>query len=137
MLEGIILAGGRGERFWPVSRQARPKQFLRLFGEESLLQATWRRLRHELPASALRVVAGADLEAPIRAQLPELGAEAFLAESVGRNTAPAAAVAAALGVAGRRDPLQLVVPSDHWIPSPEAFWKSVTAASAVDRKSVV
>ncbi|MCK4414373.1 MAG: mannose-1-phosphate guanylyltransferase [Candidatus Eisenbacteria sp.] len=140
MLEGVILAGGRGERFWPLSRRRRPKQLLALIGEESLLAATWRRMRARLEPAAIRVVAGEDLQAPITAELPELTPGGFIGEPVGRNTAPAIAVAAALGRRGGRDPLQLVVPADHWIPDPAAFWESVhiaeQVAAAADRPLV-
>lgn len=130
MLEAVILAGGRGERFWPLSRHARPKQLLRLLGERSLLRTTWERLRLELPASRIRVVAGSDLEPAIVEELPELESAQFVGEPVGRNTAPAIAVAAALA---RRegDPLQVVVPSDHWIPDAASFWRGVKSAVAV------
>jgi mannose-1-phosphate guanylyltransferase len=131
MLEAVILAGGRGERFWPLSRRARPKQLLRLFGETSLLRATWERLRYRIDAEAIRVVAGADLERAVRADLPELGQEGFLREPVGRNTGPACAVAAALARRDDGDPLQLVVPADHWIPETERFWEGVDEAIAV------
>jgi mannose-1-phosphate guanylyltransferase len=139
-LQGIILAGGKGERFWPVSREQRPKQLLRLFGQESLLQATWRRLRLRLAPDALRVLTGADLAAAVRAELPELAGEHLVLESIGRNTAPALAAAAALGVRDGSDPLQLVVPSDHWIPDAAAFWAcvdhAVTAAAGPERPLV-
>jgi mannose-1-phosphate guanylyltransferase/mannose-6-phosphate isomerase len=136
MLEGVILAGGRGERFWPLSTHARPKQLLRLLGEETLVQTTWARLGVRLDPGAIWVSGGSDLREAIRGELPELQDDRFISEPVGRNTAPAVAVAAALGMRGGRDPLQLVVPSDHWIPSTKAFWASVEiamiAASAED-----
>jgi len=131
MLEAVILAGGRGERFWPLSRGGQPKQLLRLFGETSLLRATWERLRHRLDAASIRVVAGADLERVVRAELPELGPSGYVREPVGRNTGPACAVAAALATREGRDPLQLVVPADHWIPETERFWQGVDEAVAV------
>jgi len=129
MLEGVVLAGGRGERFWPLSRRARPKQFLPLFGGRSLIAHTWERLRRELAAEGIRVIAGSDLRERVCAELPEMVAERFVPEPVGRNTAPAVAVAAALGLR-EGDPLQLVVPADHWIPDAEAFWRSARAAAA-------
>ena len=136
MLEGVILAGGRGERFWPLSRRCHPKQLLRLFGQRSLLQTTWDRLRERLAAGEIWVSTAEDLVAGIRAELPEAPADRILAEAAGRNTAPAAAVAAALGLRGGQDPLQLVAPADHWIPSMRGFWSCVdrarTLAEAAD-----
>ncbi len=125
MLQGVILAGGRGERFWPLSRRDRPKQLLRLFGDRSMLRLTWDRLRWRLPPERLWVITGSDLEAAIRQDLPELGGDGLIAEVAGRNTAPALAVAAALGVRGGADPVQLIAPSDHLVPDPGAFWDTV------------
>lgn len=68
----VVLAGGRGERFWPVSTDAQPKAFLRLVGNESLLQATVRRIRLLLPWTQIAVVAGETHAELVRAQLPEL-----------------------------------------------------------------
>jgi len=140
VLEGVILAGGAGERFWPLSCPGRPKQLLTLCGNESLLQATYQRLRVRLEAPAIRVVTGAGLVPAIRAQLPEIPGACIVPEVVGRNTAPALAVAAALGSREGKDPIQIVVPSDHWIPATADFWESVDRAvrlaSAPDRPLV-
>jgi mannose-1-phosphate guanylyltransferase/mannose-6-phosphate isomerase len=130
MLEGVILAGGRGERFWPLSRRSRPKQFLKLRGERSLVQLTYDRLRRRLASDDIRVIGGSDLAGLLRADLPELSTAHYICEPVGRSTAPAVAVAAALALR-TGDPLQLVVPSDHWIPEPDDFWRSVDEALAV------
>ncbi len=131
MLEAVILAGGKGERFWPLSRADRPKQLLRLFGDESLLATTWRRLRGRLDPASVWVVTGENLVPAVERELPELPGARLVPEVVGRDTAPALAVAAALGARDGRDPVQLVAPSDHWIGDGEAFWESVTRAVAV------
>ncbi len=131
MLEAVILAGGRGERFWPLSRPQRPKQLLRLCGDESLLATTWGRLRARLEPEQIWVLAGDPLAPAIRAELPELPPARLVLESVGRDTAPALAVAAALGTRGGRDPVQIVAPSDHWIGDVAGFWDSVERAVAV------
>ncbi|MBD3237400.1 MAG: NTP transferase domain-containing protein [Candidatus Eisenbacteria bacterium] len=131
MLEGVILAGGRGTRFWPLSRRDRPKQLLRLFGGRSLLAATWERLRARLAPEDLWITTAADLADGVRAELPAALPEHLIPEPVGRNTAPAAAVVAALGLRGGRDPLQLVTPADHWIPSTDDFWSGVERARVV------
>ena len=127
-LQGLILAGGRGERFWPLSRPERPKQLLHLIGEQSMLRATWDRLRQRLDPTAIWVVTASALIAAIKADLPEVRDELLVPEVVGRNTAPALAVAAALAVRGGANPIQLILPSDHWIPDPNAFWQSVERA---------
>ncbi|MBP6874772.1 MAG: mannose-1-phosphate guanylyltransferase [Candidatus Eisenbacteria bacterium] len=131
MLEAVILAGGRGERFWPLSRRSRPKQLLRLLGERTLLRDTWERLTLELDASRICVIGAADLEEQVRRDLPGLHPERFIGEPLGRNTAPAIAVAAALGARAGRDPVQLIVPADHWISSGEEFWKSIRSAAGL------
>ncbi|HZY30215.1 MAG TPA: mannose-1-phosphate guanylyltransferase [Candidatus Methylomirabilis sp.] len=117
----VVLAGGRGERFWPLSTGALPKAFLHLVGRESLLQATVRRARLILPWPQILVVAGRAHADVVRAQLPELPEGNLLLEPFGRDTA------AALGFASlhleRRDPeaVMAVLPADHHIPHGEAF----------------
>ena len=117
----VVLAGGQGERFWPLSTGAHPKAFLRLIGNESLLQATVRRARLVLPLPQILVVAGRAHADLVRAQLPDLPDDNLLLEPFGRDTA------AALGFASlhleRRDPdaVMAVLPADHHIPHEEAF----------------
>lgn len=129
MLQGVILAGGRGERFWPLSRRHRPKQLLRLFGDQTLLQSTWTRLCHRLKAEDIWVITGDDLVPAVQGDLPELVESRIVAEVAGKSTAPACAVAAALGVRRGADPIQLVAPSDHLVPDVDAFWATVDQAT--------
>jgi len=130
-LSGVILAGGRGERFWPLSRFSRPKQLINLFGDESLLKGTWNRLAHRLDPEAIWVLAGSDLQKAISSDLPAMLPERLILEPEGKNTAPALAVAAAMALRDNQDPIQLVVPSDHWIPDVPAFWSSIEKAVQV------
>lgn len=117
----VVLAGGKGERFWPISTEAQPKAFLRLVGSESLLQATVRRVRLELPWAQIIVVVEEKQAALVREQLPELPAANLLLEPQGRDTA------AAIGLASlhldQRDPeaIMVVLPADHYVPDGEAF----------------
>ncbi len=135
MLQGVILAGGRGERFWPLSRRHRPKQLLRLFGDQTLLRSTWTRLRHRLNAEDIWVITGDDLVPAVQGELPELASARIVAEVAGKSTGPACAVAAALGVRRGADPIQLVAPSDHLVPDVEAFWTAVDqAAQLIDQQ---
>lgn len=125
-LHAVILAGGRGERFWPLSRSDAPKQMLRLVGEETLLGATLRRVSGRVLRANTLIVIGADLRAATERLALPLPTSQFLWEPVGRNTA--AAVGAALeriGVAPGR--AILVLPSDHWIPDGDAFWEAADA----------
>ena len=126
----VILSGGSGTRLWPLSRQAYPKQFLALAGEETMLQATWQRVA-ELASAAPLVVANEDHRFMVAEQLRELGCTpaAIVLEPVGRNTAPAIAVAALQATADGADPLLLVLPSDHVIADAAGFRAAVAAAT--------
>lgn len=118
----VILAGGSGERFWPLSRRAKPKQFLSLDESGvSLLQATAARLASLSHADNVFVVTGNDHRALVMEQLPQLPVENLLVEPVGRDTAPAV-LYAALKLA-QLDPggVMGVFPSDHRIKDEEAF----------------
>ena len=130
-LQPVLLSGGSGTRLWPLSREAYPKQFLPLAGEESLLQETWRRVA-ELAEAAPLAVANEEHRFMLAEQLRQTGAApaAIVLEPVGRNTAPAIAAAALQASAGGEDPLLLVLPSDHAIADAAAFRAAVQAARA-------
>lgn len=122
----VLLAGGSGTRLWPVSRKSFPKQFAPLIGEESLFQASARRLVGERFGAPL-VMTNADFRFIVAEQLDQAGIApaAILIEPSGRNTAPAI-LAAALTVAKTNpDGLLLVAPSDHVVPDVEAFCRAV------------
>jgi len=125
---GIVLAGGQGHRFWPKSSGARPKQFLKLAGEESLLQATVRRLGRLVARDDIYLVTVAALEALTREHLPGLSEANLLIEPMGRDTA--AAVGYALMVIGRReaDSVVVVLPSDHYVADEEAWTRVLSDA---------
>ena len=128
----VLLSGGSGTRLWPLSRETHPKQFQPLVGEGSLLQATWRRIEALPGIGAPIVVANEEHRFMVAEQLRQLGVApaALLLEPVGRNTAPAIAVAALQAMAGGADPLLLVLPSDHVIRDVPAFHAAVRAATA-------
>jgi len=117
----VLLAGGVGSRFWPVSRAARPKQLLDLFGDGPMLQVTLERARPLAPPERTLVVTSEALAGAIRALLPEVPAAQVLAEPLGRNTAPAIAWAALEAL--KRDPeaILMVLPADHHIVDVAAF----------------
>ena len=114
-LYAIIMAGGSGTRFWPASRRSRPKQFLRVAGEEPLLCETWRRIEGLVPAERTLVVTVASQAAAVRELLPALPRENVLVEPAARNTGPCVALAAC--EIERRSPgsVQVVLPADHVI----------------------
>ncbi len=133
LADAVILAGGRGTRFWPRSRTRAPKQLINIVGEESMLQQTYRRLRPLFPPSRMWVVTTEELVPAIRKQLPQIPAEQILAEPVGRNTAAAIGLAAFhvhFRRAGRGESLMAVFPADHVISRPEKFRQIVQVALA-------
>jgi mannose-1-phosphate guanylyltransferase len=128
----VILAGGKGERFWPISRRHRPKQFLCLDGSgKSLLQATAERLLNLAGGwQGLWVITAAHLAAGVREQLPQLSESNLLIEVEGRDTAPAVAWAT-LEIAQRcgEDAVIGFFPADHWIGDETAFCQTLHAAA--------
>ncbi|HEY2345837.1 MAG TPA: mannose-1-phosphate guanylyltransferase/mannose-6-phosphate isomerase [Xanthomonadaceae bacterium] len=129
----VLLSGGSGTRLWPLSREAYPKQFLPLLGSHSLLQATWLRVRDLPGVEAPLVIANEEHRFLVAEQLQALGtkAQALILEPVGRNTAPAIAVAALRALEAGSNPLLLVLPSDHVIADEAAFRAAVLAALPV------
>src|SRR3990170_4242584 len=117
----IIMAGGSGERVWPLSTAESPKQFLRLLGGKTFLRRTVERIEPLIPIARQIVVAGEAHVARIHEELPELPAANLICEPVGRNTA------ACIGLASvfleRRDPdaIAVVLPADHYIEDASAF----------------
>ncbi len=132
-LYAVVMAGGSGTRFWPLSRQRRPKQFLKLAGEAPLLAATVARLPPLATADTTYVVCGPVHAPAVRRMLPELPPDHVLVEPCARNTAPCVGLAA-LHVA-RRDPrgVMAVLPADHHIARPAAFRAALAAAARVAR----
>jgi mannose-1-phosphate guanylyltransferase len=128
MRSALILAGGRGERFWPLSRPGRPKQLLPLAGGKVLLTATLERLDGLVPAERRFVLTGRDLEAPVRELV---GSSArVITEPVGRNTAPAAGLGALVALATGADGAMAVLPADHHVGDLGSFRADVEAAFA-------
>ena len=128
-LQPVLLSGGSGTRLWPLSRESHPKQFLPLAGDDTMLQATWKRVAAIADAAPI-VVAGEDHRFLVAEQLRQIDAPApaIVLEPVGRNTAPAIAAAAMQAMAGGADPLLLVLPSDHVVRDAQAFRAAVLAA---------
>ncbi len=129
MLKPVLLSGGVGSRLWPVSREAYPKQFLPLAGEQSMLVDTLHRLE-ALSAQPPMVVCNEEHRFIVAEQLREAGvagAEIVL-EPCGRNTAPAVAVAALQALKSDEDAILLVLPADHLVENPAAFHAAVREA---------
>jgi mannose-1-phosphate guanylyltransferase len=131
----LLLAGGAGTRLWPLSTEERPKQFLPLLSDRSLLAETYDRV---LPVSRdVYVATAAAYAGLVRQELPDLAAERILCEPVRRNSGPAL-LSAAVRFAGDGDPVTAAVPADQTVRDAEAFRKALLAAGALaDEASVV
>jgi mannose-1-phosphate guanylyltransferase len=131
----VILAGGRGTRFWPRSRTRTPKQLLNIVGKDTMLEQTVARLRPIVPADRIWTVTNAEQTAAVKKQLPTGARKRVLTEPLGRNTAAAIALAAIhVRHAAKGDALMAVLPADHFIAQPEKYCKIVSAALELARE---
>jgi len=117
----IIMAGGRGERFWPVSREKTPKQLLSLLGGRSFLQQAVDRVLPLVPLNNVLIITNAVQAPEVRKQLPKLPAGNIIAEPVGRDTCAAVTLGAALVGARSMTGVMAVLPADHVIPEEKKF----------------
>jgi mannose-1-phosphate guanylyltransferase len=124
-LYAVIMAGGRGERFWPLSTTKLPKPFIQLLGSRSLIQDTVSRILPLVPLERILISIGSAHLAVAKQQLPQIPDENFIVEPVGRDTS------ACIGFSAlhieRRDPeaVMLALPADHFIADPEAFQRTI------------
>jgi mannose-1-phosphate guanylyltransferase len=131
----VIMAGGGGTRFWPLSRRRRPKQFLTLAGDRSLLQTTWdRALGVVAGPENVVVVTASDYEDLTREQLPDLPVDNLLLEPQALNTAPCIAWATAAIKARDAEAVEVVMPADHLITDRLAFRAVIDTAIAAARE---
>ncbi|MGD9720304.1 MAG: mannose-1-phosphate guanylyltransferase [Pirellulales bacterium] len=135
MLHAVIMAGGSGTRFWPESREARPKQLLRLLGARSMIQATVDRLAALVPLERLTIVTNRRLIDEIQKQLPQLPSSALVGEPCRRDTAPCIGLAALLILRQDPDAVMAVMPADHVIGPDAAFQQALCLAEHLVRQS--
>jgi mannose-1-phosphate guanylyltransferase len=133
----VILAGGSGTRFWPLSRKRRPKQLLPLAGDRPLLLETLDRVRGLVAPADILVVAGKSHATAIRRMLPRLPRANLLLEPAARNTAPAIGWAATRLLARDGDAVLAVLPSDHHIQNVAKFRKLLGTAAALAREGAL
>jgi len=124
----IIMAGGRGERFWPLSREKMPKQLLTLLGKRSFLQSAVDRVLPLVPLKNIFIITNAAQAAEVRKQLPKLPKDNVVAEPVGRDTCAAVTLGAALVGARSTTGVMAVLPADHVIPEEKKFQQVLSDA---------
>jgi len=127
----IIMAGGRGERFWPVSREKTPKQLIKLLGKTSFLQQAVANVLPLVPLKNIFIITNAVQAAEVRKQLPKLPAGNVVGEPVGRDTCAAVTLGAALVGARSTTGVMAVLPADHVIPNAKKFQQVLSDAFAV------
>ncbi len=129
MLHAVIMAGGFGTRFWPLSRLASPKQLLDFGGGRTMIQQAADRLNGLVPPERTLIITNRQLVGPIREQLPELPAANIVGEPCKRDTAPCVGLAAHLVSAADSDATMLVMPADHLIQPVEKFRSAISQAT--------
>ena len=133
----VIMAGGKGERFWPRSCSQKPKQFLSLLGKKSLLQQSCERIQDLFSLENILVVTGREYQSLAKKQLPDLPLENFIIEPQGRNTAPCIGLAALHILKRNKNASMAVFPADHLIQGKEAFHKCLKTGLRLAEKDSV
>lgn len=128
MLTALIMAGGKGTRFWPLSTEEKPKQFLNLIGEETMIQMTVNRIKPIIPIERIFVCTGEMYVDLVKEQLPELPKRNIIVEPEGRNTSPCIALSAMVIDRYYKNSNMVVLPSDHLINDEEEFRNTLLAA---------
>jgi mannose-1-phosphate guanylyltransferase len=129
MLHALVMAGGGGTRFWPRSRQRRPKQFLTLNGDRSLLQQAYDRIEAQAPPERTWIITSAAYAEETRRQLPAVPAQRIVGEPCGRDTAACIGLGAALIALDDPNAVMLVTPADHVIEPAQEFRRAVHVAA--------
>lgn len=139
---GIILAGGSGSRLWPLSRELYPKQLLNLNSDKSLLQTTFERLRYFMPPENIVSITNIKHTSNVKLQLEHISDKInILSEPLSKNTAPAIALATKFiqqkNIKTEKDPVILVVPSDHLIENNQKFYETVKKGEELAKKGYI
>ena len=128
MLCALIMAGGKGTRFWPLSTEEKPKQFLNLIGSETMIQMTINRIKPIIPIERIFVCTGEMYVDLVKGQLPELPERNIIVEPEGRNTTPCIALSALVINRYYKNSTMVVLPSDHLINDEEEFRRIILEA---------
>ena len=134
MLCALIMAGGKGTRFWPLSTEEKPKQFLNLMGEETMIQMTVDRIKPIVPIERIFISTGQMYVDLVKEQLPELPEKNIIVEPEGRNTAPCIALSAFVINRYYNDATMVVLPSDHLIKDENEFRDIIGSADKFIKK---
>lgn len=129
MLTALIMAGGKGTRFWPLSTEKKPKQFLNLIGEETMIQMTVNRIKPIIPIERIFVCTGQMYVDLVKEQLPELPERNIIIEPEGRNTTPCIGLSSLVIERYYENASMIVLPSDHLIQNEEKFRNIVIKAN--------
>ncbi|MBA7471271.1 Mannose-1-phosphate guanylyltransferase RfbM [subsurface metagenome] len=132
VVKAVIMAGGKGERFWPLSKEKFPKQLLSLIGKRSLLQETVDRLQPLISPQDILVVTRRSLARAIERQLPQIPRKNIISEPVGRNTAPCIGLAAKMI---KEDAVMVVLPADHIIKPRRKFLDTLKKAVTLAKET--
>src|SRR3989442_14141701 len=138
-LHAVILAGGRGERFWPLSRRSRPKQFLPLLDDRPMLAHTLERVRGLVDPGDVWIIPAQDLKREAESLAPSVPNAQVIGEPVGKNTAPAIALAARWIKEAGSGSVVAVLPSDHRIEPTTRFREELArpAGVALEREAII
>lgn len=134
MIYAVIMAGGAGTRFWPKSKISKPKQFLKLFGNQTMIQKTVSRLKGFIEPKNVMVITNEGYMDHVREQLPELRKSFLVGETIGRNTAPCVASATALLYKENPEAVMIVLPADHEIADEREFLRILKSAAEASDK---
>lgn len=129
MLCALIMAGGKGTRFWPLSTEEKPKQFLNLIGNKTMIQMTINRIKPIIPIERIFVCTGKKYIDLVKSQLPELPDRNIIVEPEGRNTTPCIALSAFVIKRYYKNAKMVVLPSDHLIRNEEGFRNIILEAN--------
>lgn len=130
----VIMAGGSGTRFWPQSRMAKPKQFLDVVGDKSMIRLTMDRLLEELPKEKIFVVTAESQVKLVKKHLPDLPSKNIIIEPFGMNTAPCIALSYAyIKRFAALTETMIVVPADHLITKVDVFWENIIKSQELAR----
>lgn len=129
MLCALIMAGGKGTRFWPLSTEEKPKQFLNLIGKETMLQMTVNRIKDIIPEDRIFICTGENYISLVKEQLPNIKDRNIIVEPEGRNTTPCIALSALVINKYYKNANMIVLPSDHLIAKEEEFKRIVITSN--------